>query len=323
VATPGPSGAVRGGSAAPARQEQAEARRFAAALGARAAETEAMLERCLPAPGPGAGEAELAAAMRHAVLGGGKRLRAFLAIETAGLFGIAGAPAARLGAALECLHAYSLVHDDLPCMDDDDLRRGRPTVHKAWDEATAVLAGDALQTLAFEILAAPATHDDAAVRARLCLGLAEAAGAGGMVGGQALDLAAETGGAALGEAGIRRLQAMKTGALIRFAAEAGAILGAAPEADRARIRAYAGALGAAFQIADDLLDIAGSETETGKRVGKDRGAGKATLLDILGPEGARAEAEALAAKAAEALAPYGPRAALLAAAATFTINRRA
>jgi len=295
---------------------------FAAALADAAARTERMLQALLPPTTGDRGEAELAAAMRHAVLNGGKRLRAFLALEAAALFGHTGAGAERAAAAVECLHAYSLVHDDMPCMDGDDLRRGKPTVHRAWNEATAVLAGDALQTLAFAILAHPDTHPDGEVRARLALRLAEAAGHAGMVGGQALDLAAETTGSTLSAAQVKRLQALKTGALIEFAAEAGAIVAGAAEADMARIRAYARALGEAFQIADDLLDVTGIEAELGKHVGKDAGAGKATFVDILGVEGARARAAALIAEAAAELAPYGARAARLVEAARFVVERR-
>ncbi|HUF87262.1 MAG TPA: farnesyl diphosphate synthase [Thermohalobaculum sp.] len=319
---------------------------FAEALSRAAGRAEAVLRACLPAGDggsadagrgdtghgqPGFGEAGLRAAMRYAVLDGGKRLRAFLAIEVAQLFGaggaggaggVGGAGAERVAAAVECLHAYSLVHDDLPSMDDDDLRRGKPTVHRVWDEATAVLAGDALQALAFEILADPATHPDGAVRARLVLRLAQAAGHAGMVCGQAIDLAAEGAREPLGGEAVRRLQALKTGALIEFAAEAGAIVAQAAEADIARIRAYARALGEAFQIADDLLDVTGDEAALGKRSGKDAAAGKATFVDILGVGGARARAAELAGSAVAELAPYGERAALLAAAARFVVERR-
>ena len=300
----------------------AGARGFGEALSDAARRTERMLETLLPPEGDGPGESALRAAMRYAVLGGGKRLRGFLAIETARLFGAEGPGAERVAASVECLHAYSLVHDDLPCMDDDDLRRGRPTVHRAWDEATAVLAGDALQALTFEILADPATHPEGAVRARLALRLAQASGHGGMVGGQAIDLAAEAAPAALAPEAVRRLQALKTGALIEFSAEAGAILAEAGEADIRRVRAYARALGEAFQIADDLLDLTGSEAELGKRVGKDAGAGKATLVDILGIDGARRRAAELMDEAAGALSGYGKRAALLVAAARFVVERR-
>jgi farnesyl diphosphate synthase len=295
---------------------------FGEALATAAGRVERMLDLCLPPASGDPGEAELAAAMRHAVLGGGKRLRGFLALEVARLFEADGPGAERAAAAVECLHAYSLVHDDLPCMDDDDLRRGKPTVHKAWDEATAVLAGDALQAIAFEILADPATHSDGAVRARLVLRLAQASGHAGMVGGQAIDLAAETAETPLAAAQVNRLQALKTGALLEFAAEAGAILAQAPGDDTARIRAYARALGEAFQIADDLLDLTGTEAEVGKRVGKDAGAGKATFVDILGHDGARARAADLVAEAEAQLAPFGARAARLAEAARFVVDRR-
>jgi farnesyl diphosphate synthase len=232
---------------------------FAEVLSTAASRTERMLEVCLPPEAGDRGEAELAAAMRYAVLGGGKRLRAFLTLDVAALFGADASGSERVAAAVECLHAYSLVHDDMPCMDDDDLRRGKPTVHKAWDEATAVLAGDALQTLAFEILTDPATHADGNVRARLALRLAQASGHAGMVGGQAIDLAAESAKTPLGPAEVKRLQALKTGALIEFAAEAGAIVAQASGDDVARIRAYARALGEAFQIADDLLRGGGGQ----------------------------------------------------------------
>jgi farnesyl diphosphate synthase len=295
---------------------------FAEALSTTASQVEQMLDICLPPESGARGEAELAAAMRYAVMGGGKRLRAFLVLEVAALFGASGPGAERAAAAVECLHAYSLVHDDMPCMDNDDLRRGKPTVHKAWDEATAVLAGDALQTAAFEILADPATHPDGDVRAQLVLRLAQASGHAGMVGGQAIDLAAETADTPLGAAEVKRLQALKTGALIEFAAEAGAIVAQASDKDTTRIRAYAKALGEAFQIADDLLDVTGTEAEVGKRVGKDAGAGKATLVDILGLSGARARAADLVVEAEAQLSPYGAGAARLIKAARFVVERR-
>lgn len=304
------------------KDPSAAGRDFEVALAAAARRVEARLDACLPSQKGTSGEAELAAAMRYAAMGGGKRLRGFLVIEVAGVFGADGTGAERAAAAVECLHAYSLVHDDLPCMDDDDLRRGRPTVHRAWNEATAVLAGDALQTIAFELLAEPSTHPDAAVRADLILTLAQAAGYGGMVGGQALDLAAERAEQPLPPAQVKRLQALKTGALIRFSAEAGAVLGRATQQDRARIRAYAEALGEAFQIADDLLDATGTEADLGKRVGKDASAGKATLIDVLGVAGARTRADELAAEATAQLAPFGSRAARLAEAARFVVARR-
>ena len=299
-------------------------RSFADALADAAARVETALDACLPRPDPalGPGETELRKAMRYAATGGGKRLRAFLAIEAAGLCGGERGRADRVGAAVECLHAYSLVHDDMPCMDDDDLRRGQPTVHRKWDEATAVLAGDALQTAAFQILAEPSTHPDGAVRARLCLRLAEASGAAGMVGGQALDLAAEKAAAPIGPGEVKRLQMLKTGALIEVSAELGAIVAGAREREVEAIAAYARALGEAFQIADDLLDVTGTEAEVGKRVGKDAGAGKATFVDILGLEGARARAEALVDEAAGHLAPFGPAGRIFADAAHFVVNRR-
>jgi farnesyl diphosphate synthase len=294
---------------------------FAAALAAAAARTEAALDALLPPAGADA-PGVLAAAMRHATLGGGKRLRGFLTIEAAGLFGVPPVRADRAAASVECLHAYSLVHDDLPCMDDDDLRRGRPTVHVQWNEATAVLAGDGLQTLAFEILAEPATHPDAGVRAALCLALARAAGIAGMVGGQAVDLAAETAAEPLDLGAVARLQALKTGALIEHAAVQGAILGQADAAAQAALSAFARDLGAAFQIADDLLDVEGDAATAGKRVGKDEARGKATFVTLLGVEGARARARDHADSAAAHLAVFGPRAAVLSAAARYTIARR-
>ena len=211
--------------------------------------------------------ARLLEAMRYATLGGGKRLRPFLVIEAARLFGVTGDGPLRTACALEMIHCYSLVHDDLPAMDDDDLRRGRPTAHKAFDEATAILAGDGLLTYAFDVLADPATHADPAVRAALVLALARAAGLGGMVGGQALDLAAETAGRPLTQDEILTLQAMKTGALLRFAVDAGAILGKADAAKARALSRYGSALGAAFQVADDILDAAGDTAALGKRAG--------------------------------------------------------
>ncbi len=255
-------------------------------------------------------------AMRYAVQGG-KRLRGFLVLESARMLGVAETAAISAAAAVEALHAYSLVHDDLPAMDDDDLRRGQPTVHVKWDEATAVLAGDALQTLAFALLCDPALGA-ADVRIALVQGLAQASGAEGMVLGQALDIAAETAGRALTLEEITALQAGKTGALIRFSAEAGAILAGA---DPAPLRAYATALGLAFQIADDILDVTGNAATTGKRVGKDAGAGKATFVSFLGLGGAQARAKALVDEAALALAPYGKAAGNLIAAARFSISR--
>jgi farnesyl diphosphate synthase len=254
-------------------------------------------------------------AMRYALLGG-KRLRGFLVLEGARMLGVAEGRAVAAAAAIEALHAYSLIHDDLPCMDDDDLRRGQPTVHVKWDEATAVLAGDALQTLAFQLLCDPALGS-AEVRLALVEGLARASGIEGMVLGQALDIAAET-SAALTLDEITALQAGKTGALIGFAAEAGAVIAGA---DRGPLRAYAAALGLAFQIADDILDVTGDAAKTGKAVGKDADAGKATFVSLLGLEGARARAAALVDEACAHLSPYGSGANLLKEAARFTIAR--
>jgi farnesyl diphosphate synthase len=260
--------------------------------------------------------------MRYASMGGGKRLRGFLVLEGAAQFSVSREAALRVAAAIEMLHAYSLVHDDLPCMDDDDLRRGKPTVHRAFDEATAVLAGDALQTQAFLVLSEPDTHPDPAVRAELCRALARAAGARGMCGGQMLDMLAEEAGRPLEEAEIGRLQLLKTGKLIEFSAEAGAILGKAPIQLRHALSAYGRDLGAAFQIADDVLDATASAEETGKRTGKDADAGKATLVGLLGLERARLQAERLAAQAQDHLDAFGEAAAHLRALADYTIARR-
>ncbi len=261
------------------------------------------------------GTAPVHDAIRHA-LDGGKRLRGFLVIEGARLHDVT--DAAEAGAAIEALHAYSLVHDDLPAMDDDSLRRGRPTVHVKWDEATAILAGDALQSLAFELLCDPACHPDPGVRATLALDLAHAAGMRGMVLGQALDIAAESAGRPLDLAQVEALQAGKTGALIEWAGRAGAILG---RGDPGPLGAYARALGRAFQIADDILDVEGDVGATGKAVGKDAGAGKATFVSLLGLDGARNRARDLAAEACDALSPYGPRAETLRDCARYVIDR--
>jgi len=255
-------------------------------------------------------------AMRYAVAGG-KRLRGFLVLESAAMLGVHADHAISAAAAVECLHAYSLVHDDMPCMDDDDLRRGHPTVHVKWDEATAVLAGDALQTLAFELLCDPALGSGD-TRIALVRGLAAASGAEGMVLGQALDIAAETAPAPLTLDQIKRLQAGKTGALIRWSAEAGAVIAGA---DPAPLRAYATALGLAFQIADDILDQVGDATLAGKRLHKDAEAGKATFVSLLGLDGARAQAKALVDEAERHLAPYGAKAETLIDAARFVIAR--
>jgi len=259
-------------------------------------------------------------AMRYAALAGGKRFRPLLVVETARLFGAEGEGPMRAAAALECVHCYSLVHDDLPAMDDDDMRRGRPTVHRAFDEATAILAGDALLTYAFDILADPATHPDPAIRCRLVAGLARAAGLGGMAGGQMLDLQGE--GQALEEADIRTLQAMKTGALIAHAAEAGAIVGGADEADCARMRRFGAVVGLAFQLADDLLDHEGEADAVGKKTGKDAEIGKATLVALNGADWTRKTLSGLVDEAGEILVPFGVRAELLRKAAEFVASRR-
>ena len=293
---------------------------LATALPQAAAEIEQTLDALLPAA-EGA-EARLYDAMRYAAMGGGKRMRGFLVMEGARQFGVSRASALRVAGAIELLHAYSLVHDDLPAMDDDDLRRGKPTVHKAFDEATAILAGDALQTQAFQVLADEDTHSDSAVRIELVRCLARAAGARGMCGGQMLDMLAEQAGAPLDEPAIGRLQLLKTGRLIEFSAEAGAILGKAPMSQRQALAAYGRDLGAAFQIADDLLDVTASAAETGKRTGKDAEAGKATLVTLLGVERARLQADRLAEQAIRHLDSFGERADLLRALAAYTVQRK-
>jgi farnesyl diphosphate synthase len=294
-------------------------RKFDAALAASVDVVEATLERVLPSDG--GPEARLFEAMRYSSLGGGKRLRPFLAIEGAKLFGVPPENAARAGAAVELIHCYSLVHDDLPAMDDDALRRGRRTCHIEFDEATAILAGDALLTLAFEVLADDTTHKDPAVRVALVAALAKAAGAKGMVGGQMFDLAAETRPLSLEEIG--RLQRMKTGALFAFSCEAGAILGKAPEIAHKSLLSYAQDLGLAFQIADDLLDAQGTEAEVGKKVRKDAVLGKATFVSHLGIERARNEAQMLAERAVSCLDIFGEKAEPLAELARFVVARRA
>ena len=265
----------------------------------------------------------LAAAMRHAVLGGGKRFRPFLVLESAALFAVPAATAVETAAALELVHCYSLVHDDLPAMDNDILRRGQPTVWAAFDEWTAVLAGDALLTLAFEVTAGERAHPDPRVRSALVVALAGASGAAGMVGGQVVDLSADKLGvpAAPTLAHVLALQAMKTGALIRFACEAGAILGHAGEQDRAALIAYGDQLGLAFQIADDLLDAEGDAAIVGKAVAKDAAAGKATLVSLLGIEGARCRLAEAEAAALAALDRFGSRADGLRGAARFVSRR--
>lgn len=273
--------------------------------------------------------ARLVAAMRHGALGGGKRLRPFLLMETAALLGVGREASLPAACAIECVHCYSLVHDDLPSMDDDDLRRGRPTVHRQFDEATAILAGDSLLTLAFEILAEEKTQADPLIRANLVLALARAAGLGGMAGGQMLDLEAEGRYAESRRDGppwpgdVRRLQAMKTGALLAAAVEMGAILGGAGLAQRMALSAYGQSLGAAFQVADDILDVESNPETLGKATAKDADRNKATLVVAIGLDAAKEERDRLADDAIRALRRFGPEADMLREAARFTSGRRA
>jgi farnesyl diphosphate synthase len=286
---------------ASARASLAEAWEFATAA------VEEALGAVLAEPhGP---QARVQEAMRYAVFSGGKRLRPFLTFQCARLFEVPADMAVRTGAAIELMHTYSLIHDDLPCMDDDELRRGRPTTHVKFDEATAVLAGDALLTLTFEVLAAPETHPSPDVRCTLIRRLAEAGGSDGLVGGQMCDMLAP--GIAFGVDEVVLLQRMKTGALFEISCEAGAILAGAGGAVRGRLRNYARDLGLAFQIADDLIDATGSVAKAGKTVGKDQAQGKATLLALFGHEGARRQAEMLTERAIEALSPFGSEADVL------------
>jgi farnesyl diphosphate synthase len=298
---------------------------FEKALESRARAVETLLRGLLdehPRPGEIARPERLLAAMRHGVLNGGKRLRPFLVMESAALFDAAGPEALRVAAALECVHCYSLIHDDLPAMDDDDLRRGQPTVHRAFDEATAILAGDSLLTLAFDILADGSDDGRLSPSARLELvaGLARASGLGGMAGGQALDLQAST--SQPGEAGIITLQAMKTGALIRFACEAGAIVGGASPSDRERLAEFGSAVGLAFQLADDLLDLTADEAQMGKATGKDAAAGKATLAALHGVDWTRRQLLGLIDQAEALLEPFGEGAGPLRQAAVFVAARQ-
>ncbi|TWG64993.1 polyprenyl synthetase family protein [Aminobacter sp. J44] len=295
---------------------------FEVALARHAASVEAALDQLL---GPHLLDGEinrpenLLRAIRHGVLNGGKRLRPFLVIESAALFSADGEAALRLAAALECVHCYSLIHDDLPAMDNDDLRRGQPTVHRAFDEATAILAGDSLLTYAFDIIADDATELPAATRLSLVQGLARASGMGGMAGGQALDLAAEK--VKPDEAGIVTLQAMKTGALIRYACEAGALIGHATPEERERLGEFGSAIGLAFQLADDLLDATSDVGTLGKAAGKDATAGKGTLVSLHGIEWTRKQLKGLVEQASEILAPFGERATMLRRAAEFVAYR--
>lgn len=296
---------------------------FEIVLESRAGAVEAMLRRLLdsrPLSGEIARPDRLFDAMRHGVLNGGKRLRPFLVMESAALFDADEEAALRVAAALECVHCYSLIHDDLPAMDDDDLRRGEPTVHRAFDEAIAILAGDSLLTLAFDIIADDATQLPPASRLGLVLALSRAAGPGGMAGGQALDLQAER--QAPDEAGIITLQAMKTGALIRFACEAGAIIGNAAPVDRERLAEFGAAIGLAFQLADDLLDLTADANAMGKATGKDAAAGKATLAGLHGIDWARLQLKGLVEQAETLLDPFGEKALRLRQAAAFVADRR-
>ncbi|HEV2569180.1 farnesyl diphosphate synthase [Sphingomonas sp.] len=287
------------------------------ALGRIAADMDRAFDLLLPVPDDA--RARLYEAMRHATIGGGKRLRPLLVCAACDLFAVSREAALRVATAIECIHVYSLIHDDLPAMDDDDLRRGKPTVHKAFDEATAILAGDALHALAFEILADPATHADPFVRAELCLELASASGPAGMAGGQMMDLVA--GAADMDLAMVTRLQQLKTGALFGFCLEAGAIMGRVPPEGRTRLRGYARNIGLAFQIVDDLIDVEGSEEQAGKAVGKDEAAGKATFVSHLGPERAREQARMLVDQAVEYLHDHGPEADLLREVARYIVDR--
>ncbi|KQV73069.1 polyprenyl synthetase family protein [Rhizobium sp. Root1220] len=296
---------------------------FETRLSANAREIETLLETLLSATvlDDEIGRPEqLRSAMHYAVLNGGKRLRPFLVVETAALLGGDGKAASRVGAALECVHCYSLVHDDLPAMDDDDLRRGKPTVHIAFNEATAILVGDSLLTYAFDIIASPETTLPEADRLALVLALARAAGIGGMAGGQALDLAAER--QQPDEQGITTLQAMKTGALIRFACEAGAIIAGASLADRKRLRRFGERIGLAFQLADDILDLTSDAATMGKATGKDVGRGKGTLVAMHGLAWAEATLAEQVREAEALLAPYGKRGAVLTEAARFVAHRK-
>jgi farnesyl diphosphate synthase len=289
-----------------------------AALAERAETIESSLEVLLPVSD--GLDAPLYDAMRYATLGGGKRLRGFLVMEVASLFGVAPTSAARVAASVEMLHAYSLVHDDLPSMDNDDLRRGKPSTHRAFNEATAILAGDALQARAFEVLAEPDTHSDPAARSELVLALANASGARGMAGGQMIDIASE--GHALTLPQVARMHALKTGRLIQYSAEAGAIMGRVAQQVRAQIAAYGRDLGAAFQITDDVLDASGTAQQLGKTAGKDQAAGKATFVSLLGIERAKTQADMLSGQAANHLEHFGAEADRLRALAVWAVSRR-
>ncbi len=270
-------------------------------------------------PLPDDSRIKLVEAMRHAAIGGGKRVRPFLLVATAEMYGVSRSAAIWAGCAVEAIHAYSLVHDDLPCMDDDDMRHGKPTVHKLYGEATAVLTGDSLHALAFELLAAPETSNDPFTRAELVQALASASGHNGMAGGQMMDMAAD--GAAFDLHTVTRLQQLKTGALLGAAVEMGAILGRVPEEGRAHLRAYARDIGLAFQIADDLLDHEGDEAKAGKALRKDESRGKATFVSLMGPDKAREQARALSEQAIGHLAGHGEEADLLRALGAYVVER--
>jgi len=296
---------------------QAQTVGFPAALAQIKRDVDALFEALLASPPDG--RATLYEAMRYAAIGGGKRLRPLLVVAACGLYHVDRQRALRVGLAVECIHAYSLIHDDLPCMDDDDLRHGKPSLHRAYDESTAILAGDSLHALAFEVLADDQTHEDPFVRIELIQELARAAGPGGMAGGQMMDLLAEK--ASLDLAAVTRLQQLKTGALITFCLEAGAIMGRVPPEGRSRLRGYARDVGLAFQIIDDLLDAEGEEAKTGKRVNKDKAAGKETFVSLLGADRARQQANLLVDQAVEFLQSFGHEADLLRAIARFAVER--
>ena len=291
------------------------------ALHAALEEVGAGIDRAFDAllPVPDDARARLYEAMRYAAIGGGKRIRPLLVIAACDLFKVDRARSMRVALAVECIHVYSLIHDDLPCMDDDDVRRGKPTVHKAFGEAAAVLAGDSFHALAFEILADAETHEDPFVRSDLVLELAKASGPSGMAGGQMMDLAAE--GKSLDLPAITRLQQLKTGALIEYAVEAPCIMARLPAEARTPYRGYARNIGLAFQIADDLIDHAGDPNAAGKRTGKDAEAGKATFVSVFGPDRAEQQARVLVNQAIEHLAEHGEEANLLRALARFAIER--
>jgi farnesyl diphosphate synthase len=283
------------------------------------AEIDSLFDALLPVPEDTS--ARLVEAMRYAAIGGGKRVRPLLVVSTAALFGVSRDAALRAGAAIEAIHVYSLIHDDLPCMDNDDLRHGKPTLHKAFDEATAVLAGDALHALAFEILADDATSEDPFTRSELILTLGQASGMGGMAGGQMMDMVADEDGVVYDLPAITRLQQLKTGALLAAAVEMGTILGKVAPQGRAHLRAHARDIGLAFQIADDLLDVEGDTSKAGKALRKDSAQGKQTFVTLLGVDRAREQARALVDQATDRLASYGSEADVLRALARYIVER--